>query len=49
MAKVRIKKQLTCLRCGHRWNPRKENVRTCAKCRSPYWDVPKKIKDRRRK
>ncbi len=44
MAKVKIKKQLTCARCGHSWNPRKEIVRTCAGCRSPWWDVPKKIK-----
>ncbi len=41
MAKVRIKKQLTCMRCGYSWNPRIEIVRTCPGCRSPYWDVPR--------
>ncbi len=33
-----------CLRCGHEWSPRdksKEPV-ICPKCKSPYWDVPKK-------
>ena len=44
MTRVKIKKQLTCARCGHSWNPRKEIVRTCAGCRSPYWDVPRKSK-----
>lgn len=31
-------KQLYCKRCGHRWYPRQSEVRTCPKCRSPYWD-----------
>ncbi len=44
MVKVRVKKQLTCTRCGYSWNPRKEIVRTCAGCRSPYWDIPRKLK-----
>lgn len=31
----------TCLRCGHTWHPRNpEKPRCCAKCKSPYWDVP---------
>jgi hypothetical protein len=30
-----------CLRCGHTWHPRNpEKPRCCAKCKSPYWDVP---------
>jgi len=32
---------LTCKRCGHRWIPRKEEVRICPKCKSPYWDLEK--------
>jgi len=31
-------KQLKCLRCDHEWVPRKEEVRICPKCKSPYWD-----------
>lgn len=35
---------LKCQRCGHEWVPRKKvsEVRLCAKCKSPYWDIPKK-------
>ncbi len=34
-----------CLRCGHEWLPKSEKRPvTCAKCRSPYWDTPKKEK-----
>src|SRR6516162_3501014 len=34
-----------CERCGHEWVPRggpEEQPRTCPRCRSPYWDQPKK-------
>ena len=35
--------KLTCLRCGHQWYPRKPGrPTTCAGCRSPYWDVPRR-------
>ena len=30
-----------CFRCGHEWIPKVENIRTCAKCRSPYWNKAK--------
>jgi predicted Zn-ribbon and HTH transcriptional regulator len=37
--------QLTCLRCGAEWWPRTpEKPKTCPKCRSPYWDTPRKDK-----
>jgi len=44
MAKLKIvlPKPLTCKRCGHEWVPRQVDVRICPKCKSPYWDVPKK-------
>ena len=46
MCKVTIKKR-RCLRCEHRWYPKpKEGKVTkpmvCPKCKSPYWDTPKK-------
>ena len=33
-----------CERCGHTWVPRykKERPRVCPKCKSPYWDKPRK-------
>jgi hypothetical protein len=37
---------LTCERCNHTWTSRKFNVipETCANCRSPYWNKPRKKK-----
>jgi len=34
---VQVQK-LECKRCGYKWTPRKEDVRSCPKCRSIYWD-----------
>ncbi len=33
-----------CERCGHEWFPRieKQEPRVCPKCKSPYWNSPKK-------
>lgn len=31
-----------CERCGHEWIPRKNKIRVCPKCKSPYWDVKKR-------
>jgi len=34
-----------CERCGHKWYPHrdtKNEPRVCPKCKSPYWNVPKK-------
>ena len=36
--KIKIKKQLKCKRCGHEWNPRKEEIRQCPNCKSAWWD-----------
>jgi len=32
----------SCLRCGHEWEPKLEEPRQCPKCKSAYWNVPKK-------
>ena len=38
--------QKECLRCGHKWIPRTEGMPvTCASCRSPYWNIPKREKE----
>ncbi|PIV67765.1 MAG: hypothetical protein COS08_08505 [Euryarchaeota archaeon CG01_land_8_20_14_3_00_38_12] len=47
MAEVKITLSgYRCERCGHQWAPKKigNNPRVCPKCKSPYWDVPKKVK-----
>ncbi len=43
--KVRLR-ELECKRCGYKWTPRTDDVRTCPNpnCRSVYWD-----KERERK
>ena len=37
-----------CYRCGHEWKPYdiNEMPRVCPKCKSPYWDRPKKENDK---
>jgi len=34
--------ELECKRCGHKWTPRKMEIRQCPSCKSAYWDVEKK-------
>lgn len=41
MKRIRLK-YLNCLKCGHKWTPRTSDVRICPKCKSAYWDLPKK-------
>ena len=43
MARVGIAR-LKCKRCNHEWTPRKEDVRICPNCRSPYWDIEREKK-----
>jgi len=47
MAKVKI--TLTgfkCERCGHEWVPRgEEEPAVCPKCKSPYWNKPRRQKN----
>ena len=40
--KVKIGKILNCLRCNHKWLPRQDEIVQCPKCKSAYWNVPKK-------
>ena len=38
-----------CERCGHTWIPRskiEEAPTICPKCKSPYWDKPRRIGSR---
>ena len=35
--------ELECKRCGYKWVPRIKKVRICPKCKSPYWDVEKRV------
>jgi uncharacterized protein len=30
-----------CYRCGYYWFPRRERVRICARCKSPFFEVPR--------
>jgi len=40
--KIKVLK-CTCERCGHKWITRTEETpKVCPKCKSPYWDVPRK-------
>ncbi len=36
-------KGFECNRCNHRWIPREgEKPKVCPKCKSPYWDTPRR-------
>jgi hypothetical protein len=44
MAKVKLS-GYRCERCDHEWVPRRDATgepRVCPKCKSPYWNVPRK-------
>jgi hypothetical protein len=44
MAKGIVLPVFRCTRCEHTWYPKKpEKPKRCAKCGSPYWEVPKKV------
>lgn len=35
---------LKCVRCGHTWPPRTQNLpKVCPKCKSPYWNTEKRV------
>ena len=47
MTIIEIKKKgFKCERCEHEWVPHniKNKPTVCPKCKSPYWDKPKKKK-----
>lgn len=46
MAKVKLQVWgYRCERCAHEWVPREQNEpRVCPKCKSPYWNLPRKEK-----
>ena len=44
MTTIKLHK-ISCLRCGHEWVPTIERIIVCAKCRSPYWNIPKQEKN----
>lgn len=51
MPRVQIPGYL-CERCAHKWVPRGEPSKepvVCPKCKSPYWDTPRKSKANRQK
>jgi len=42
-------KILNCKRCKHEWCSKKpKNVKVCPKCKSPYWDTERKLKNKRK-
>ena len=44
MAKISIE-AYKCERCGHVWVKRgRVEPKVCPKCKSPYWNIPKKMK-----
>jgi len=45
MGKVKITKEgFKCERCSHEWIPNniKDEPKVCPKCKSPYWNTPRK-------
>jgi len=48
MGMVTLKqKGYRCNRCGHEWKPRQSTEgepKVCPKCKSPYWNKPRKYK-----
>ena len=47
MAEITLK-GYRCERCDHTWVPREEDVPlVCPKCKSPYWNKPRKLKKSR--
>jgi len=41
-----------CERCGHKWisrgNQKENEPRVCPRCHSPYWNVPRRNKNRKK-
>jgi predicted Zn-ribbon and HTH transcriptional regulator len=48
MARVKITIEgFKCERCGHEWSPMdiKKEPAVCPKCKSPYWNRPRKLRN----
>jgi len=44
MVKIQFNGYL-CERCHHQWIPMTQNKpKVCPKCKSPYWDIPRRKK-----
>ena len=45
MAKIQMV-GFRCERCGHEWTPRdtSQDPKVCPKCKSAYWNTPKKVR-----
>ena len=41
-------KAFKCDRCGYEWCPKTAEIKplTCPKCRSPFWDTPRRRKQK---
>ncbi len=50
MARVQLS-GFRCERCEHEWVPRDKNEepRVCPKCKSPYWNTPRKTETDKKK
>jgi predicted Zn-ribbon and HTH transcriptional regulator len=49
MPEITLKGYL-CERCGHKWPPKedtKAKPKVCPKCKSPYWDTPRRIEGKK--
>lgn len=44
MAKIQVW-AWKCERCGHEWLPREKDrePKVCPKCKSPYWNTPRRV------
>lgn len=38
---------LQCKRCNHTWNKRTKKPKRCPACKSPYWNIDKRIFERK--
>jgi len=49
MGKIKIS-GYKCERCNHIWRGRGDKKPVvCSRCKSPYWDVPRKLKKRKKR
>ena len=39
---VQLAPEVECKRCGYKWRPRQKDIKRCARCKSPYFDTPRR-------